>query len=112
MTTPYQILGVSESASDTDVKLAYLQQVKDNPPDRDQSRFQQIQQAYETLKDQDSRLRYALFHVPTVEFNELLDQAFRQDATLPPLPADELLKLLHAVPLEKSLLSAFTTKSK
>lgn len=112
MTTPYQLLGIGESTTDTDVKLAYLQQVKDNPPDRDQARFQQIQQAYETIKDEDSRLRYALFHVPTLEFNALLDQAFRQDSALSPLPADDFLKLLQAAPLEKSLVPAFTPKPK
>ncbi len=110
MTTPYQILGVSQQTTDSEIKLAYLQQVKENPPDRDRNRFQQIQQAYEAIKDEDSRLRHALFHVPTVEFDELLDQAFRQDSALPPIPADDFLKLLNAVPMEKSLLSAFITK--
>ena len=112
MSTPYQILGVSETATDADVKLAYLQQVKAYPPDRDQNRFLQIQQAYQTIKDQDSRLRYALFNFPSVEFNQILDQAFRQDSALPALSADDLMKLLHAVPMEKSLLPAFTTKPK
>ena len=110
MTTPYQLLGVTEQSTDTEIKLAYLQQVKENPPDRDQNRFQHIQQAYEAIKDYDSRLRYALFHVPTVNFNELLEHAFQQESALPPLPADDFVKLLNAVPIEKSLLSACASK--
>jgi curved DNA-binding protein CbpA len=111
MTTPYQILGVSETSTDAEIKLAYLLQVKANPPDRDQYRFQQIQQAYEAIKDYDSRLRYALFHVPIVIFDELLEHAFQQNSTLAPLSADDFLKLLHAAPVEKSLISAFLAKS-
>ena len=110
MTTPYQILGVSQHATDSEIKLAYLQQVKKNPPDRDRNRFQKIQQAYEAIKAQDNRLSYTLFHVPTVHFGELLDQAFQQDSALSPIPTDGFLKLLNAIPIEKSLLSAFTTK--
>ena len=111
MTTPYQILSVSPQATDSEIKLAYLQKVKENPPDRDRNRFQEIQEAYAAVKDQHSRLSHALFHVPSVEFDELLAQAFRQDSALPAMPADDFLRLLNAVPLEKSLLSAFTTKS-
>ena len=103
MKSPYQILGVSEHASDTEIKQAYLQRVKDNPPDRDQQRFQQIQQAYETIKDDDSRQRYALFHFPCIEFDALLDHAFKQEGDTRPMPTDDFLKLLSSVSVEKSL---------
>jgi len=107
MTSPYQILGVSEQSADAEIKLAYLQKVKDYPPDHDQQRFQQIQQAYEAIKDNDSRLQTALFNLPTVEFNDLFNLAFKQQSRLQPISADNFLKLLKAVPIEKSLLTAF-----
>lgn len=110
MISPYQLLGVSEQASDAEIKQAYLQAVKDNPPDRDQARFRQIQQAYETIKDDDSRLRHALFHLPEADFDALLDNAFRQETDLKPLSADDFFKLLNAVPVEKALLNTFTIK--
>lgn len=110
MTSPYQLLGVSEQASDAEIKQAYLQAVKDNPPDREQARFRQIQQAYEAIKDDDSRLRYALFHLPEADFDALLDNAFRQETDIKPLSADDFFKLLNAVPAEKALLNSFTTK--
>lgn len=73
---PYKTLGIDELADDATVKQAYLQQVKLNPPDRDQERFQQIHQAYETLKDKSSRVKYALFAYPEPNFNDLLELAF------------------------------------
>lgn len=103
MTSPYQILGVGRQATDADIKQAYLQRVKDNPPDRDQQRFQQIQQAYEIIKDSDSRLRHDLFQLPEADFNALLDQAFKPTRAFQPLSADEFCQLLKAMPAEKVL---------
>ncbi|GAB4256135.1 MAG: hypothetical protein Kow0065_04760 [Methylomicrobium sp.] len=110
MTTPYQLLGVDEQASDAEIKQAYLQRVKDNPPDRDQAQFRQIQQAYEAIKDRDSRLKYALFELPEIDFETLLDHAFGQKATTEPVSADHFFKLLNAVPADKALMNSLTTK--
>lgn len=101
MNSPYLTLGVSEQATDADIKTAYLQRVKDNPPERDPLKFRQIQQAYELIKDADSRLRYALFHWPEIEFEQLLDQAFSQTGSARPLAPEDFLKLLTAVSLDK-----------
>ncbi|OAI10908.1 DnaJ domain-containing protein [Methylomonas methanica] len=103
MISPYRILGVSEQAADADIKQAYLQGVKDNPPDRDSVRFRQIQDAYDAIKDEDCRLRHALFRVPRVEFDALLAQAFNQQGAGGPMAADDFLKLLSTVAIEKSL---------
>jgi DnaJ-class molecular chaperone len=103
MISPYRILGVSEQAADADIKQAYLQGVKDNPPDRDPARFRQIQDAYAAIKDEDCRLRHALFHVPSVQFDALLEQAFSRDGASGPMAADDFLKLLSTVAIEKSL---------
>lgn len=76
MKTPYEILEVTDLASDSEIKQAYLQKVKLNPPDRDHEKFQQIHGAYETIKNATSRENYALFNYPEADFNALLDQAF------------------------------------
>lgn len=110
MTSPYQLLGVAEQSTDAEIKQAYLQRIKDNPPDRDQKRFQQIQQAYETIKDGDSRLQFALFHLPEADFDDLLDSAFGQTSDFQPLSADDFCKLLNAVPVEKALANALANK--
>jgi DnaJ-class molecular chaperone len=76
MKTPYELLAVTASSTDAEIKLAYLQLVKLNPPDRDQAKFQQLHSAYETIKNATEREKYALFNYPEADFNALLDQAF------------------------------------
>ncbi len=75
MKSPYQCLAVDPDASDEQIRQAYLEKVKDFPPERDPEQFQIIQQAYEQIKDQKSRLAYELFHVPALEeFEQLLNE--------------------------------------
>ena len=76
MKTPYELLAVTALATDAEIKQAYLQRVKLNPPDRDQAKFEQLHSAYETIKDATERAKYALFNYPEADFNALLDQAF------------------------------------
>ena len=82
MKTPYEILDVSEQATDSEIKQAYLQKVKLNPPDRDHEKFQQIQRAYETIKNVTSRENFALFNYPEADFDALLEQAFINESLL------------------------------
>jgi len=77
MNTPYQILNVLPDTSDKAIKQAYLQQVKLNPPDRDQQKFQLIHDAYMTIKDVKSRLRYELFDISNIDFDKVIDQALK-----------------------------------
>jgi DnaJ-class molecular chaperone len=95
MKTPYEILEVAPDASDVEIKRAYLQQVKNNPPDRDQEQFQLIHNAYETVKDNKSRISYALFDNPSVDFEELIDQALVTEQTVQISP-EQFNELLHA----------------
>ncbi len=77
MPTPYQLLNVSSEATDAEIKHAYLQQVKNNPPDRVQEKFQEIHTAYSAIKDLESRLSYELFTLPQADFNELIEHALQ-----------------------------------
>lgn len=94
MASPYFILDLTADAGDDDVRRAYLQKVKDNPPDRDPERFRLIREAYEALKDRRSRLDYALFTPPEADFSRLLDRAF--DISAPALTPDQLQRLLKS----------------
>lgn len=58
---PYEILGVAPNADDEAVRKAYLDLVRRFSPDRYPEKFKRISNAYETLKDEKSRLRYYLF---------------------------------------------------
>ncbi|MFD1885237.1 J domain-containing protein [Paenibacillus wenxiniae] len=60
----YHILGITPQADAAQIKQAYRKLAKQYHPDRNQGsaaaeqRFKQIQQAYETLGDEQSRKRY------------------------------------------------------
>jgi DnaJ-class molecular chaperone len=61
MPNPFSVLGVAETDPDDTIKKAYLQQVREHPPERDSERFQIIRAAYEAIKTHQDRLRYRLF---------------------------------------------------
>ena len=110
MKTPYEILEVAEQATDNEIKQAYLQKVKLNPPERDHEKFQQIHNAYETIKNVTSREKYALFNYSEADFDALLEQAFI--STQPSImSADHFDKLLRASIDDNTFLIINTNKT-
>ena len=77
MKTPYEILNIGMDANDKKIKQAYLQQVKKNPPDRDQEKFQLIHSAYNAIKDEKSRISHDLFTLPNTNFKSLVNIALQ-----------------------------------
>jgi len=49
--SPYEVLGVTEEASDEQIRKSYLEKVRQSPPERDPDRFKEIRRAYGVLKD-------------------------------------------------------------
>lgn len=111
MQTPYEILGIVTDVSDAEIKQAYLQQVKQNPPDRSQDKFQRIHDAYSAIKDHTSRLKYELFTLPSTDFNAVIDRALASDK-LPTVDAQTFKKILQASIDDASLLNALTQNQK
>ena len=55
---PREILGVPPDAGDERIREAYLQKVKENPPDGEPVAFERIRDAYEILRDPRRRALY------------------------------------------------------
>ena len=63
----YDVLGIQKNASDSDIKKAFRSLAKENHPDSNQgdanaeTRFKEISEAYDNLKDPQSRAAYDQF---------------------------------------------------
>ena len=58
---PIEVLGISQNATDEEIRMAYLLRVREYPPDRAPEQFEKIRDAYETLRDPRRRMRHRLF---------------------------------------------------
>ena len=95
MKTAFEILGVPEQVDDDTIRRAYLQKVKQFPPEQAAEQFQKIRDSYEVLKDLRSRVKYQLFHQPEADFDNLLLRAFETDADTA-INGESFIKLLQA----------------
>lgn len=59
----YEVLGIGKQASADEIKKAFRRAAVEHHPDKggDESKFKEINEAYEVLKDQDKRKRYDQF---------------------------------------------------
>lgn len=58
---PYLVLGVPREADDGRIRRAWLEAVREAPPETHPLRFKEIAAAYDKIKDATSRCRYELF---------------------------------------------------
>lgn len=61
MTDPYAVLGLAPDSDDETIRRRYLELVKEFSPEHHPERFVAIRQAYDSLRDLDTRLRRRLF---------------------------------------------------
>ncbi len=67
MTNPFELLKVSESARDEEVRAAYLARVREFPPERAPKQFQAIREAYDRIKTEKARIGYLNLDNPEIE---------------------------------------------
>ncbi len=72
--TPEKTLDVAASATDEEIRAAYLRKVKEYPPDRAPEQFERVRDAYEMLRDPRRRARRRLLAGgPEVPLEALLE---------------------------------------
>src|SRR5262245_33583245 len=93
MTDPYQVLGLPPGSDDEAIRRRYLELVRQFPPERHPDRFAAVRQAYESLRDLNTRLRYRLFEAGR---NESVDAIIEELACRSPRRRLSLKELLSA----------------
>lgn len=90
---PREVLGVSQTASEEDIRAAYVLKLKEFPPDRSPEQFERIRDAYEMLRDARQRARHRLFSIdPEAPLAALLSDHARARQFVGPDPWREVLK--------------------
>ena len=70
----YEILNINKDANQEEIKSGYKKMLRKYPPEKEQEKYKEIREAYDTLKDEKSRKNYdAYFHhekdIKTLEDN-------------------------------------------
>ena len=59
----YEILNINKDATQEEIKSGYKKMLRKYPPEKEQEKYKEIREAYDTLKDEKSRKNYdAYFH--------------------------------------------------
>jgi curved DNA-binding protein CbpA len=96
MSDPYEVLGISRQANDTEIRQRYLALVREFPPDRTPERFAAIRAAYDEVRDPENRLRRLLFPSHSNDTFDTLTADVRARLRKGPFPAAALLALAES----------------
>lgn len=85
MANPYDILNVTPEDGDDAIRKRYLEAVRRFPPETHPEQFQRVRDAYERIKDADSRLAFLLFEPSQGEtIEELIEEEQCRNGWKPP----------------------------
>jgi curved DNA-binding protein CbpA len=97
MNDPYEILGLTPDASETEIRRRYLELVRESPPDRAPERFTAVHAAYEALRDPARRVEAQIFRFETeTDSLEVMAADLRRRLANVRLPVADLLALADA----------------
>lgn len=92
---PYETLDVSSGATAAEVRVAYLQKVREHPPERDPEGFKRVREAYEVLRSPRKRAELSLLELRGGPQEFDLDRL--HDVPPPPVPEQYARHLLAVV---------------
>jgi curved DNA-binding protein CbpA len=94
MSDPYEVLGIAADTDDEAIRRRYLQLVREFTPEKAPEKFAAIRQAYESLRDLNTRLRYRLFEAGKKESIEALVEEITCRRTRRRVPLKTLLSIV------------------
>jgi curved DNA-binding protein CbpA len=93
MSDPYAVLGLPADSDDEAIRRRYLELVRQFSPERHPEKFAAVRQAYESLRDLNTRLRYRLFEAGKNESVEAIIEELACRSKRRRVPLKELLSL-------------------
>ncbi len=93
MNCPYTVLGIDPDADDAAIRARYLQLTREFSPERFPEQAARFREAYERIKDLDSRVNDRLFSMEPRETIESLMDDLRNHSLARRIPLDELLAI-------------------
>jgi curved DNA-binding protein CbpA len=95
MPDPYEVLGLPPDSDDETIRRRYLQLVRQFSPERHPEKFAAVRQAYDSLRDLDTRLRHRLFETGKHDSIDALIQEVACPSSRRRLSLKTLLSLLR-----------------
>ena len=77
---PYRVLAIAEDIEDDEaIRNAWLEGVRRFPPEKEPEQFARIREAYELIRDRESRFRLRMFGDPRLRNTDALVDLFPSD---------------------------------
>jgi hypothetical protein len=96
MPTAHEVLGVSSTATEAEIRGRYLQLVREFPPDRAPERFAEIRAALDELRAPEVKLERCLFSLASTDSLEELRNELRARLRTAKLSTAALIALADA----------------
>lgn len=94
MKTPFEILNIPERCTDEEVKAAYLERIRQYPPERFPEQFKKINAAFEQVKTERNRIAARIFQFAPFQLNDLWDAIKTEEKRI---PTEKLIRIISEI---------------